>query len=132
MVHDLRIIPIGDRPGVPSGIAPYMGVSSGRWEGDTLVIETTSINPAQAATLFGASAGLRVTERLSRVGERAILYRFTVEDPESYAEPWGGEVPFHRLDDQIYEYACHEGNYALANILSGARDEERRKAGKPE
>ena len=132
MVHDVRIIPIGNGPRVPSQAAPYMGDSRGRWVGDTLVIETTNIHPAQAATLFGASASLRVIERLTRTDDRTILYRFTVEDPESFAESWGGEVPFRRLDDQVFEYACHEGNYALGNVLSGARDEERRKAQKPD
>ncbi len=131
MVHDVRIIPIGNRPRLPSSIMPYMGDSQGRWVGDTLVIETTNINPAQAANLFGASSGLRVTERLHRIDARTLLYRFTVEDPESFSEPWGGEVPFNRLEDEVYEYACHEGNYAMGNILSGARDEERRKAQKP-
>ncbi len=131
MVHDTRIIRIGEGPRLPSQVRQYMGDSRGRWVGDTLVIETTNINPAQAATLYGASSEMRVVERLSRIDARTLYYRFTVEDPASFAEPWGGEVPFRRLDDQIYEYACHEGNYALSNVLSGARDEERRKTEKP-
>jgi hypothetical protein len=132
MVHDVRIIPLGEGPSLPGQVTPYMGDSRGRWVGDTLVIETTNVHPAQAATLYGASSGLRVTERLNRIDAGTILYRFTVEDPESFTEPWGGELPFRRLDEQIYEYACHEGNYALGNVLSGARDEERRKAQRPQ
>ena len=95
------------------------------------MIETVNIHPAQATTFFGATSAMRVVERLSRIDDRTLLYRFVVEDSASFAEPWGGEVPFRRLDDQIFEYACHEGNYAMANVLSGARDEERRKAEAP-
>jgi hypothetical protein len=131
MVHDARIIRMGDGPRLPAHIRPYMGDSQGRWAGDTLVIETTNIHPAQAATLYGATSSMRVIERLTRTDERTLHYQFTVEDPETFTEPWGGEVPFRRLDDQLYEYACHEGNYALSNVLSGARDEERRRAPKP-
>ncbi|MFN0180012.1 MAG: hypothetical protein ACKVZ0_14525 [Gemmatimonadales bacterium] len=128
MVHDTRIIPMGDGPRLPSR---YMGDSRGRWIADTLVIETVNIHPAQAATFFGATSAMRVVERLSRIDHRTLLYRFVVEDSASFAEPWGGEVPLRRLDDRIFEYACHEGNYAMANVLSGARDEERRKGEKP-
>ena len=112
MVHDARIIRMGDGPRLPAHVTPYMGDSRGRWEGDTLVIVTTNIHPAQAATFYGASAGMRVTERLSRTDERTLLYRFTIEDPDTFTEAWGGEVPFNRLDAMLYEYACHEGNYA--------------------
>jgi hypothetical protein len=131
MVHDARIVRMGSGPRLPAHIQPYMGDSWGRWVGDTLVIETTNFHPAQAASFYGATPAMRVTERLSRTGERTLLYRFTVEDPATWTEPWGGEVPFLRMDDLIYEYACHEGNYALANVLSGARDEERRAAARP-
>jgi hypothetical protein len=130
MVHDARIIRIGDGPRLPSHITPYMGDSRGRWAGDTLVIETTNIHPAQAVTLYGASSSARVTERITRSDERTLRYEFTVEDPETFTEPWGGVLPFTRMDELLYEYACHEGNYALSNVLSGARDEERRKAEK--
>ena len=131
MVHDARIIRLGTGPRLPKEIQPYFGDSFGRWAGDTLVIETTGFHPAQAAGFYGASPEMKVTERIVRTGERTLLYQFTVEDPSSFAEPWGGEVPFNRLDEQIYEYACHEANYSLSNVLSGARDEERRKAGTP-
>ena len=130
MVHDARVVRLnGTHP--PAGMRKWFGDSIGRWEGDTLVIETTSFNPAQAVTFYGASPDMKVTERLVRTGERTILYQFRIEDPATFAEPWGGELPFNKMDELLYEYACHEGNYALSNVLSGARDEERRKAKTP-
>ena len=128
MVHDARIIRLADPPRPWKPLPQYLGESYGRWAGDTLVIETRGQHPAQAVTFYGASPEMVVTERLVRTGERTILYQFEVEDPTTFAESWGGEVPFNRMDDLLYEYACHEGNYALSNVLSGARDEERRKA----
>ena len=125
MVHDTRIIRMGDGPRLPSHIRPYMGDSWGRWEGDTLVVETTNIHPVQAAIFYGASENLRVVERLTRYDETTINYEFTIHDPDTFTEPWGGEVPFKRLDELVYEYACHEANHALSNVLSGARAQER-------
>ncbi|MBL8958327.1 MAG: hypothetical protein JNJ98_00625 [Gemmatimonadetes bacterium] len=123
MVHDARIIHLGAPPAEPSTQRPWMGLSYGRWVGDTLVVETTNFHPDQ--TFRGASEHLKVTERLVRVGERALNYRFHVEDSTTFSAPWGGELPFLKMDEQIYEYACHEGNYALSNVLSGARAQER-------
>jgi len=131
MVHDARIIRMGDGPRLPAHIAPYMGDSWGRWEGDTLVVETTNIHPVQAANFYGASPKLRVVERFTRADEKTLNYQFTIHDPDTFTEAWGGEVPFRRLDEQLYEYACHEANYSLANVLSGARAEERRAAARP-
>jgi hypothetical protein len=125
MVHDARIIRMGDGPRLPAHIRPYMGDSWGRWEGDTLVVETTNIHPAQAATFYGASQNLRVVERFTRADATTLNYEFTIHDPDTFTEPWGGEVPFRRLDELIYEYACHEANYSLSNVLSGARAQER-------
>jgi hypothetical protein len=128
MIHDARIIRIGDGPRLPDHVRPWMGDSRGHWEGDTLVIETTNFHPDQ---LFrgNPSDNLRVIERLTRVDEETILYEFTVDDPSVYTETWGGEVPFLSMGDELlYEYACHEGNYALFNILSGARYEEQQAA----
>ena len=106
-----------------------MGDSWGHWEGDTLVIETTNLPPrqvnAQAYIYPGGSKDMKVIERLTRVDQSTINYEFTVTDPGTYTRPWGGEVPMKALDDLIYEYACHEGNYALGNVLSGARYQER-------
>ena len=120
MVHDTRIIRIGSGPKLPPHIRPWMGDSWGHWEGDVLVVETTNIHPLQPYT----SAEMRVTERFSRMSEEAVLYEFTVNDPSTYTEPWGGQIPMMAMHDQIYEYACQEGNYALAAVLSGARYQE--------
>lgn len=125
MVHDARIIKLGDHEPLPREIRPWMGDSWGRWEGDTLVVETTNINPEQSFQGIPATADLKVIERFTRADENTINYEFTVIDPTTYTEPWGGEIPYKRLDGQVYEYACHEGNYALADVLSGARAEER-------
>jgi hypothetical protein len=107
-----------------------MGDSIGRWEGDTLVIETTNFHPQQG--FRGSWENLKVTERLTRTGPDTIRYRFTVEDPETFTAPFTGELPFNRLNEQVYEYACHEGNYGLEGVLSGARAQEREAAKKPE
>ena len=125
MVHDVRIIRMGGER-VPKHIRPWMGDSIGRWEGDTLVVETTNFHPLQQ--FRGASENLKVTERFERAGPETLLYKFTIEDPTTFTAPWSGEVPYKRTDELIYEYACHEGNYALSNVLSGERDRERREA----
>jgi hypothetical protein len=127
MVHDARIIRMGgDR--LPKHVRPWMGDSIGRWEADTLVIETTNFHPSQ---LFrGASDNLKVTEWLSRVDADTINYRFTVDDATTFGRPWTGELPFTAMQDLIFEYSCHEANYALSNILSGERSQEREAAAK--
>ena len=127
MVHDVRIVRLGEPRRLPKHIRPWMGDSWGRWVGDTLVVETTNIHPDQTLQGIPPSEEMRVTERFTRAGENTINYEFTVEDPLTWARPWSGEVPFNRLDGLVYEYACHEGNYALENVLRGARAEERRK-----
>ncbi len=124
MVHDARIIRIGDGPRLPDHIRPWMGDSWGHWEGDVLVVETTNIHPLHRYS----GEKMKVIERFSRMAEDAILYEFTIDDPSTYTEPWGGQVPMMALNDRLYEYACHEGNYALSNILSGARYQERMEA----
>jgi len=134
MNHDARIIRIGAKAHAPASVQPWYGDSIGRWEGDTLVVETTNIHPlqlAQTSILWayrGASDKLTVTERFTRTGPDTILYRFTMNDPATFTAPFTGELPFNRIDEMIYEYACHEGNYAMANILSGERSKERREA----
>jgi hypothetical protein len=136
MVHDTRIIRLGTAQHAPSQVHRWFGDSIGHWEGDTLVVETTNINPTQLAQSSplspyrGASEKLKVTERFTRTGPDVLLYKFTVEDPSTFIAPFSGELPFNRIDEQIYEYACHEGNYALPGILAGARAEEEAKAGK--
>ena len=124
MVHDTRIIRMGDGPRLPAHIRPWMGDSWGHWEGDVLVVETTNIHPLQPYS----SADMKVTERFSRMHEEAILYEFTVDDPSTYTESWGGQIPMMAMHDQIYEYACQEGNYSLEGVLSGARFQERTQA----
>ena len=121
MVHDARIIRIGDGLRLAAHIRPWLSDSWGHWEGDILVVETTNIHPLQRYS----SESMKVIERFSRVDEATVLYQFTIDDPTTYTEPWGGDVPMKALHGQLYEYACHEGNYALSNILSGARYEER-------
>ena len=121
MVHDARIIRMNAEH-VPSNIRKWMGDSVGRWEGDTLVVETT--NFTDKTRYRGSTENLRVIERFTRVAPDALLYRFTVEDPSTWARPWTGEYTWPATSERIYEYACHESNYALENILRGARRRE--------
>ena len=125
MVHDIRHIRLNTQHG-PASIKLWMGDSIGHWEGDTLVVETINMRPEQG--LRGGSPNQKVVERFTRVGPTKLKYAFTVEDPSVYAEPFSGEVAMNTTKGQIYEYACHEGNYALEGMLAGARAEE--KAGK--
>ena len=128
MVHDARIIRIGEPQAMRKDVRPWFGNSWGRWEGDALVVETTNINPQQSIRGTPPSEDIRVTERFTRVDEETILYEFTVDDPTMYTESWGGEIPIKKFDAKLYEYACHEGNYSLAGVLSGARYQERLEA----
>jgi hypothetical protein len=136
MVHDVRIVRLNDTTHPPAHIKKWFGDSIGHWEGDTLVVETTNILPTQleqTSILWpyrGASENLKVTERFTRTGPDTIVYRFTMDDPETYTASVTGELPFTRIDEQIYEYACHEGNYAISNMLSGERSKEREAAQK--
>jgi hypothetical protein len=125
MVHDVRVIKLGERTPLPPHIRPYGGDSWGRWIGDTLVVETTNIHPEQGFQGVAPTEALRVIERFTRPDERTLNYEFMVIDPSTYTQPWGGEIPYTRLEGQVYEYACHEGNYAMENVLSGARAQER-------
>ncbi|HYM35968.1 MAG TPA: hypothetical protein VET48_11260 [Steroidobacteraceae bacterium] len=120
MVHDARVVRIGGEH-LPSNIRPWMGDSIGHYEGDTLVVETTNFRPQQNMT---ASENLKVTERFTRVAPNQIVYRFTIDDPLTYVQPYTGELNMNATRDNLYEYACHEGNYALPGILAGAREEE--------
>ena len=128
MVHDFRVVRLGEREPLPDSIRPWFGDSWGRWEGDTLVIETTNqplrqIN-SSSYVIPGGSENRTVTERFTRAGPLEINYEFTIEDPDYYTAAWGGEVPMTKFDELIYEYACHEANYSLFNVLSGARAQE--------
>ena len=123
-IHDVRIIPIDGRPHLGDGIRQWNGDSRGHWEGNTLVVET--INYSDNTELrFPSTPNTRAVERFTRVDENNIDYQFTIEDVEIYTQPWTVERPMPRMPDYvIYEYACHEGNYGLHNILAGARVEE--------
>ena len=118
MVHDARIIRIGDEH-APAEIRSWLGDSVARWEGDTLVVDTTNFNDTPA--LAGATRDLHVIERISRIDERTLRYRFTVEDPNVWTAPWSGEYIWPATDQRAYEYACHEANYSFGGILRGAR-----------
>lgn len=117
-IHDVRIIPTDGRPHIPKSIRQWYGDSVGHWEGNTLVIDTTNFTDLSP---FPGAQNLQMTERLTRADEDTILYQFTVEDPGMWTKPWSGELPMTKIDGQIYEYACHEANYPLANTLRGAR-----------
>jgi hypothetical protein len=122
MVHDLRHIRLaGQHP--PGDVKLWMGDSIGHWEGDTLVVETTNMRPEQ--NFRGASVGSKIVERFTRIGPKQIKYSFTVDDPQIYTAPYTGEVALNATKGPLYEYACHEGNYALPGILAGARTEEK-------
>ena len=128
MIHDARIIPLDGRPHVPQSIGQWMGDSRARWEGDTLVVETTNLTPKgdeRVRNLVRAgSEQAHVVERFTRVDADRIDYRFTVTDPATYTSPWTAEIPMVPLGGELFEYACHEGNYGLENILAGARAAE--------
>jgi hypothetical protein len=126
MVHDARMIRIGGKHRT-DGLRPWMGDSIGWYEGPTLVVETT--NFPQATALHGAWKELKVTERFTRVGSHRILYQFRVQDPTVWDTSWGGEYEFSASKGRVFEYACHEGNYALSNMLAGARADESAAAG---
>jgi hypothetical protein len=125
MVHDVRHVRLNAQH-LPASMKLWMGDSIGHWDGDTLVVETTNMRPEQG--LRGASPNQKVTERFTRIGPNKIAYRFTIEDPGVYAEPVSGEVAMNTTKGQVYEYACHEGNYALTGMLAGARAEEKKQA----
>ncbi len=124
-IHDVRIIPLDGRPRLDDNIRQWNGDSRGHWEGDTLVVETTNYSD-KTELRFPSSRNTRAVERFRRVNENLIDYQFTIDDPTVYTKPWTAVRPMPRLPDyRIYEYACHEGNYAMTNMLRGARAQER-------
>ena len=128
MNHDARIIRLNDEH-MNDAFQPWLGDSVGYWDKNTLVVETINFHPQQSFR-FAIKHSLylpqtaKVTERFTRTGQERILYEFTVEDSGAYTQPWAAEIPFRKTDNSMYEYACHEGNYALPGILAGARREE--------
>ena len=127
MIHDARIIPLDGRAHVNPSVRQWLGDSRGRWEGNTLVVETTNFTEKlyerglYIPTVFAMGENLRLVERFTRVNEDTIDYRFTVEDPTTFVSDWTAAIPLNRFDGTLFEYACHEGNYALRNMLTGAR-----------
>ena len=122
MVHDARVIRLGGEH-LPKNIRRWMGDSVGHWEGDTLVVDTT--NFTDKTQFRGASDQLHVVERFTRIDPKTVLYRFTIEDPTTWDRPWTGEYPWVATNENLYEYACHEANYSLGNMLRGARLREK-------
>jgi hypothetical protein len=126
MIHDVRIVPLDGRPAPSGRIRQWLGTSRGRWEGDTLVVETTNFNGKNP--FRNSSDRMKVTERFRRVSDEVIVYRFTIEDPATWSRPWTGELLMQKTIGPIFEHACHEGNFGLYNTLVGARLEEQRAA----
>jgi hypothetical protein len=126
MIHHVRVIPLDGRPHLPQNVRQWMGDYRGRWEGETLVVETTNFTDKTA--FQGSSENMRLTERFTRVDENTIMYKFTVDDPSTWTRPWSAELPMKRTIGPLFEHACHEGNYGLTNTLAGARAEDKRAA----
>ena len=129
MIHETRVIPTEPRPAPGPGLTTWLGVPQGRWEGDTLVVETTNFNGR--APYRGSTENLRLTERFTRLGPTVLEYRFTIDDPATWTRPWTAGFRYDKDDEQyeLVEYACHEGNYGMTNILSGARAREQAEEG---
>ncbi len=133
IMNGIRIIPVDGTPHASKNVRLLHGDGRGRWEGDTLVVETANFTdrtpfrgpPATARQDIFTSRDLRVTERFTRLDADTIIYRFTVDDPTTFVKPWSGEMVMRKMEGPLFEYACHEGNYGLANILSAARVEEK-------
>jgi hypothetical protein len=127
-IHEVRLIPLDGRPHAGAAIRQWLGDSRGHWEGDTLVVETTNFRPDTTFRFPADPATLRVIERFRRVAKDMVDYQFTVENPSFYSRPWTATLPMRPSDGLIYEYACHEGNYAIVHVLQGHRAEEKRAA----
>jgi hypothetical protein len=123
MIHDARVIPLDGRPHLPANVRQWMGDSRGRWEGNTLVVDTT--NFTDKTNFRGSGENLHLIERFTRTGPNTILYEFTVDDPATFTKRWTAQAPLVKTEDAIFEYACHEGNYGMLGILAGARAEEK-------
>jgi hypothetical protein len=123
MIHDVRVIPLDGRPHVSGNVRQWMGDSRGHWEGNTLVVDTT--NFTDKTRFRGADEKMHLVERFTRVDANTIMYEFTVDDPTAFTRSWRAQVPMRRTESPVYEYACHEGNYAMAGMLAGARADEK-------
>jgi len=123
MNHDARVIPLDSRQPLDSRIQQWHGNSIGRWEGDTLVVETANYSPK--SNFMGASDRLKIVERFTRTASSTLQYEVTIDDPTTWSQPWTVSIPLMHSDDALYEYACHEGNYAMEGILAGERAKEK-------
>ena len=124
-IHDTRIIPVDGRTHLPRTVGQWLGDARGRWEGDTLVVETTNFtDEARGSTFRDATRNMVLVERFRRVSANVIDYQFTVTDPDTWTRPWTVKMPWNKEEGLVYEYACHEGNYGLANTLRSARKAE--------
>jgi hypothetical protein len=123
MIHDARIIPLNGSPHLPQSVRQWLGDSRGHWEGNTLVVDTT--NFTEETNFRGSSKNLHIVERFTRKDATTLLYQFKIDDPQTWARPWSGEIPMKKAPGPLFEYACHEGNYGMAGVLSGARAEEK-------
>ena len=123
MIHEVRLIPLYESPHADQDIRQWAGDSRGHWDGDTLVVDTT--NFSDKTSFRGSGANLHLVERFTRVDEHTLLYEFTADDATTWTAPWTAEFPIVKNDALIYEYACHEGNYGMTNLLLGARVQER-------
>ncbi len=134
MVHDARIVPLDGRPHLRDDVRQWLGDARGYWDGDTLVVETTNFTDKTASfssaifSSVGSGETLMLTERFRRVDAETLIYEFTIDDPKSFTRPFTVVIPMRQSDAPVFEYACHEGNYGLYNILAGARAEEARSA----
>ena len=117
MVHDVRVVPLDGRPHLPQDMRQWKGDSRGRWDGDTLVVETR--NFTEATSFRGSGPSMHLIERFTRLSPDRLLYEFTIDDPESFTKPWTVAVPMKKTDQPIYEYACHEGNYSHGEHAGG-------------
>ena len=124
MIHEARIIPLDGRPHLAPTVRQWMGDSVGRWDGDTLIVETT--NFSDKAAYRGTTANLRLVERFTRTAPDVLQYRVTIDDPATFTRPWTVELPVTPTEGKIYEYSCHEANYSLEGMLRGARAQEKR------
>jgi hypothetical protein len=127
--NDVRIIPLDGRPHLPSNVRQWLGDGRGRWEGNTLVIETTNFHPQREWR--GSAAGLHLVERLTRVDPKTVRYQFTVTDPTTWTRPWSVDVPWPQIEPGLFEFACHEQNYGLFNVVTGAQIRAREGAAQP-
>lgn len=124
MIYDVRVIPLDGRPHLPNSIRQWKGDSRGHWDGNTLVVDAT--NFTGQSRFRGADENLHLTERFTRVNPNTVLYEFTVDDPSAFTQPWTAQIPMTKTRGPVFEYACHQGNYAMVDILAGARAAEKK------